>query len=96
MVYINDFERGFVLGLNIGQQNSPYFRMIILSDNYVPTAINLNNLDITIPTLFEELSAITSGYTDEELGNIYTPQSLVLNLNIGIKTIVGTVTAVPK
>ena len=96
MVYINDFERGFVLGLNIGQQNSPYFRMIILSDNYVPTVLNLNNLNVTIPTLFEEFSAVTSNYTDEGVNDVYVPKSLVLNLNIGIKTIAGTVTAVPK
>ena len=93
---MNDFERGFVLGLNIGQQNSPYFRMIILSDNYVPTAINVNNLNITLPTLFEELSAVPSGYTDEALGDIYIPQSIMLNLSINIKTITGVVTAVPK
>ena len=93
---MNDFERGFVLGLNIGQQNSPYFRMIILSDNYVPTAISLNNLNVTIPTLFEELSAVTSNYTDEGVNDVYVPKSLVLNLNIGIKAITGTVTAVPK
>ena len=96
MIYIDDFERGFVLGLNIGQQNSPYFRMIILSDNYVPTVINVNNLNITLPTLFEGLSAITSGYMDEALGDIYIPQSIILNLNINIKTITGVVTAVPK
>ena len=93
---MDDFERGFVLGLNIGQQNSPYFRMIILSDSYVPISISVSNLNITLPTLFEELSAVTSSYTDEALGDIYTPQSIMLNLNIGIKTITGTVTAVPK
>ena len=96
MVYINDFERGFVLGLNIWQQNSPYFRMIILSDNYVPTAINLNNLDVTMPTLFEEISAVPSDYTDEGLSETYVPQSLTLNLSIGIKSITGAVVAVPK
>ena len=93
---MDDFERGFVLGLNIGQQNSPYFRMIILSDNYVPTAININNLNVTLPTLFEELSAVSSGYMDDVLSELYIPQSLTLNLNINIKTITGVVTAVPK
>ena len=93
---MDDFERGFVLGLNIGQQNSPYFRMIILSDNYVPTAISVNNLNVTLPTLFEELSAVSSGYMDDVLSELYIPQSLTLNLNINIKTITGVVTAVPK
>ena len=93
---MDDFERGFVLGLNIGQQNSPYFRMIILSDNYVPTAINSNNLNVTLPTLFEELSAVTSGYIDDGVNDVYVPQSLTPNLNINIKTITGVVTAVPK
>jgi len=96
VIYIDDFERGFVLGLNIGQQNSPYFRMIILSDNYVPTAINPNNLTVILPTLFEELSAVPSGYMDDGVSETYTPQSLTPNLNINIKSIVGTVTAVPK
>jgi len=93
---MDDFERGFVLGLNIGQQNSPYFRMIILSDNYVPTAITVNNLNVRLPTLFEELSAVTLGYIDDGVNELYIPQSLTPNLNINIKSIVGTVTAVPK
>jgi len=70
--------------------------MIILSDNYAPTAINPNNLNVILPTLFEELSAVSSGYMDDVLSELYIPQSLTLNLNINIKTITGVVTAVPK
>ena len=93
---MNDFERGFVLGLNIGQQNSPYFRMIMLSDNYVRTAINPNNLNVILPTLFEEILAVPSNYINDGISDTYVAQSISLNLTIGIKTITGVVTAVPK